>query len=74
MHFLLFELLTMSSLFFSLVLLRMSWESLEVIAGSSCISDERAREFECLTKAPLLPDAHQAVELKKMFLKKLKEL
>jgi len=34
MHFLLFELLTMSSLVFPLVLLRIPWESLEMIAGA----------------------------------------
>lgn len=67
MHFLLFELLTMSSLFFPLFLLRMSWECLDMIAGSSCISHERAREFAYLTKTPLVPGAHQAVELKKCF-------
>lgn len=74
MHFLLFELLTMSTLVFPLVLLRISWESLEMIAGSFCILDERAREVEYLTKAPLVPDAHEAVELKKCFLKKKEKL
>lgn len=64
MHFLVFELLTMSSLIFSLVLLRISWESLEIIPGSSCILDEKAKKVEYLTKAPLVPDAHQAGELK----------
>lgn len=67
MHFPLFELLTISCLVFSLVLLRISWESLEMIAGSSCILDERAKEAEYLTKAPLVPGAHQAVKLKKYF-------
>lgn len=45
-----------------------------MIAGSFCILDERAREVEYLTKAPLVPDAHEAVELKKCFLKKKEKL
>lgn len=60
----------MSSLVFPLVLLRISWESLEMIAGSFYILDKRAREVEYLTKAPLVPDAREALELKKCFLKK----
>lgn len=67
MLFPLLELLAISSLIFSLVLLRIFWESLEMVAGSSCILDERAKEAEYLTKAPLVPGARQAVELKKYF-------
>lgn len=67
MLFPLLELLAISSLIFSLVLLRIFWESLEMVAGSSCILDERAKEAEYLTKVPLVPGARQAVELKKYF-------
>lgn len=58
----------MSSLVSSLVLLRISLESQEMFTESSCIPDERARDLECITKPPLVPDAYQAVMFFAFFL------
>lgn len=33
------------------------------VTESSCISDERARELEYITKPPLVPNAYQAIML-----------
>lgn len=66
----------MSGLIFSLVLLRIYWESLEIIPGSSCILDENAKKIEYLTKAPLVPDAIKLENwkcVKKINLKNLKD-